>query len=98
MKDNNINDLICKIFNEEDKFLNYGIWCENFHSLIKGLLSGLSNNSSYSDMEIFPSTISELIFLLDPSKPMIAFREIVSKFIEQYENGDKCDLYYISII
>ncbi len=43
-------------------------------------------------MEIITSSISELIFFLDSSKAMIAFREIVNKFIEQHENGDKCNL------
>jgi len=91
VKDNNMNDAIWKI-NDEDKFLDHGIWCQTINSLIKGLLTGLSDNSSYSDMLILTSSISQLMFLLDPSETVITFREIVNEFIEQYENGDKCDL------
>ena len=92
VKDNKMNDAIWKIFHEEVKISNFEMWYQTINSLIKGLLTGLSNNSSDSDMLIFTSAIFDLIFVLYPFEAMIAFREIVNEFIEQYENGDKCNL------
>ena len=87
-----MTDPIWYFFSDEYMIFNHGIRCKMFQSSIKGLLTGLSNNSLYSDMEMITSTVSESIFICDSSKAMFVFREIVNKFIEQYENGDNCNL------
>ncbi len=87
VKDNNMNDPIWNIFCDEELMYLPNVRIKIFYSSIKGLLTGLSNSSLYSDMEMITSIIS--IYF---SRAIFSFREIVNKFIEQHENGDNCNL------
>jgi len=90
VKDARGHDPIQSTFHHETFNFSYAV----VNALIKGLIVGLSNDDSYTELERIFSIISRLtVEKCDRSKNVMAafLHRIVRETIERYENRDECD-------